>query len=271
MSATNRVPRLRRSIFPRSRWFPALGKGVVLCFLALGSAAAASDFWHSKPPDAWSEKETDQLLNNSPWARPVEIIATDLSLASRVGGLQGRRLGGFGGFGRPGGGGGAGGDGAGNLGGGSFLPSPQRLRITIRWTSAWPIVRAVARKRGNGPSEGGSGPPAVKRDGTDHGAEPDAYVYRVAVVRIPLGIDVGSDEELVAATSLVGRDGRVRHADSVRFGYEDDLQTLEFAFARTTPLTVADRMVEFKTRLGNSPIKARFRLDQMVIAGRTAL
>lgn len=244
---------------------------VLLCWLAVNSAAAAADFWRSKTPEEWSEQEVEQLLTDSPWARAVEIIAPDLSLAGRVGGLQGGRVGGLGGRGRPGAGGGAGGDGAGNLGGGSFLPPPERMRITIRWTSAWPIELAAARKRGDAPRASHSLPPAVQRDRAPDRSEPDDDVYRIAIVRIPLGLEVGSDEELRAATSLVCHGGRVLPADSVRFAYEDDLQTLEFAFTREPPLTVADREVEFRTRLGSSPIKAKFRLDRMVIAGQTAL
>lgn len=236
--------------------------GVLLCWLAVQSVSAAADFWRSKAPEVWSEKEVEQLLTNSPWARTVEIIAPDLSLAGRVGGLQGGRVGGIGGQGRPGAGGGAGGDGAGNLGGGSFLPSPTRAKITVRWTSAWPIAEAMARRRGGALDVESPTPVAEGKH------DP---AYRVALVRIPLGIAVGSDDDLRTAASLVCRGGRVWRAIAVRFTYEEDLQTIEYAFSREARLTAEDRDVEFRARVGDVPVKTKFRLDRMAIDGQPVL
>lgn len=242
---------------------------VLLAWLAVHSAAAAADFWRSKTPEAWSEKEVQQLLTDSPWARTVELIAPDLSLAGRVGGLQGGRVGGVGGRGRPGAGGGAGGDGAGNLGGGSFLPSPTRARIIVRWASAWPIRVATARRRIGDPPDVGSRSQNIGRG--QAGIDQDDGAYRIAIVQMPLGIAIGSDDELRAAASLVCRGGRVWRPVAVRFTYEDDLQALEYAFSRETPLTAEDRDVEFRARVGDAPIKATFRLDRMAIDGQPVL
>lgn len=281
MPVMRRMLPLRRA---RSRPITRRGllSGVLLYWLAVQSVGAAADFWRSKTPESWSEKEVDQLLTNSPWARTVEIIAPDLSLAGRVGGLQGGRVGGFGGSGRPGAGGGAGGDGAGNLGGGSFLPSPARAKITVRWASAWPIREATARQRARAAEDesstqaaggieqaGRAGESANAGDPGSAGRHDPAY--RIAVVRIPLGIAVGSDDELRATASLVCRGGRVWRAIAVHFTYQEGLQTIEYAFSGETPLTAEDRDVEFRARVGDAPIKTTFRLDRMAIEGQPVL
>lgn len=41
--------------------------------LALGAAAAAGETWRGKAPEAWSQEEALQVLNDSPWARTVEF------------------------------------------------------------------------------------------------------------------------------------------------------------------------------------------------------
>jgi hypothetical protein len=264
MPAIDHMRRLRPPRSPRPRRLSALGRCGLLCSFWVTTAAAAPEFWHAKPPDTWSEKEIEQLLSNSPWARTVEIIVPDMSLAGRVGGLQGGRVGGFGGQGRPGAGGGAGGHGAGNLGGGTFLPSPTRARITVRWASAGPIQAAMARRRGDRALTSESPTQTAGTHQDDRG-------YRIAVARVPLMVALGEGEELHAAAALTCRDGRVLHPTAVHFALEDDLQTIEYTFPSDTPLTVETREVEFKTRVGDAPVKAKFRIDRMVVDGRPAL
>ena len=105
----------------------------------------AIDFWEAKDFTAWSDKEVRKMLSDSPWSREVVILTPDLSLASRVGGLTGGVVGNGGRAGRAAGGGGVAGDGAGNLGGGSFLASPHRTPLVVRWASAQPVKQALAR------------------------------------------------------------------------------------------------------------------------------
>lgn len=236
---------------------------VLVCWLALASSVLGADFWDLKAPEAWSDSEARRLLSHSPWAVPVTALTSNMSLSGRVGGLQGGRVGGSGGFGRPGGGGGVGGDGAGNLGGGSFLPSPERTRLTVRWASALLIRQAVTR-RSTSVALGAASP-------TESTSDSDEGVYRIAVVGLPIALAVRTSDELVAVTTLRTKSGAARHPMAVRFDYENDLLTLEFAFSREEPFTVRDRDVEFRTEVGDARIKAAFRLDRMQLKGRLVL
>src|SRR5918996_5958650 len=78
-----------------------------MCLLA-SATLAASDFWKEKDYTAWSDREAEEMLTDSPWAQRAEIIKADMSLAHRVGGLSGgvvgRGVGSRGGFGGTGGG-----------------------------------------------------------------------------------------------------------------------------------------------------------------------
>ena len=42
-------------------------------FFLLVLSLWAADFWQAKPYTEWNDKETQRLLDSSPWARQVEI------------------------------------------------------------------------------------------------------------------------------------------------------------------------------------------------------
>ena len=72
-------------------------------------ASSHDDFWNSKDPAQWTDKETTQILNHSPWAKQASIESQ---------GNQGRMgMPGGGGMGRSGGGMGGAGGAAGDLSG----------------------------------------------------------------------------------------------------------------------------------------------------------
>ena len=157
--------------------------------------------------------------------------------------------------------GGVGGDGAGNLGGGSFLASPQRTPVVVRWVSARPVKQALA--RGN-PDRDSAASDLLLLEGT----EP---FYRVAVVGVIFSQAVGSTSELQDATHLKRKNGTLIQPAKVAFSYEGDLLTIEFAFPRTDAISLADTEVEFSTRLGTSPLKTKFKLEDLVIGNQLLL
>jgi hypothetical protein len=224
--------------------------------LAACTTLSAADFWTAKDYREWSDKEVARMLNDSPWSQHTTLAVVDMSLAGRVGGLTGGVLGTGGGTGRTRGGGGVGGDGAGNLGGGSFLPSPQQATIAIRWVSARPVKQALVR----------SG------DAVSERLDESERFYRIAIVGLPLAIAQmgGTMTELVDATALRRKNKPPIAAVDARYDYDRGLVNFEFDFPRDEPLEVADEEIEFVTSIGQ-PLKRKFKLRTMVIAGQLEL
>ena len=239
-----------------------VGMWFVVCI-----AVAVADFWESKPFTTWSDDEVDAILTDSPWSRTASVHTPNASLANRVGGLSGgvvgAGVGSRGGIGA--GGGGVGGDGSGNLGGGSFMPPPQRIRLTVRWESARPLRQASVRRQ----------------VGLDSPIPPDAEqllgrddsVYRVAVAGIPLELSeaVESLDAVQRATSLRPGDRAAIFPLDVQLRYEEDLLVIESHFSRASLILLADKEVEFITKLGPTQIKTTFTLADMTVNGRLVL
>ncbi len=239
---------------------PRVAGTVAACLMA-GVTLTAGDFWEEKDFTAWSDQEVRKLLTDSPWSRTVTLVNTEFSLASRVGGLSGgvvgQGVGSRGGFG--GAGGGVGGDGAGNLGGGSFLDSPERVNVVVRWASALPVRQAMRRRQ----------PPGQPIAAVPLSLDDEPF-YRVAVTALPPDI-ADRTGDLAGATVLTRRQGEPIHPAGVDFRYEGDLVVVEFRFPRTAAITLADQEIEFVTRVGGTTVKKKFRLKDMVFHGRLAL
>jgi hypothetical protein len=245
------IPQAARSIVAPRRTL----RTVAICLTACTTLSAA-DFWTAKDYRQWSDREVARMLNDSPWSQHATLTVVDMSLAGRVGGLSGGVLGTGGGTGRRPGGGGVGGDGAGNLGGGSFLPSPQQATIAIRWASALPVKQALVR----------SGD--AVRERLDE-SEP---FYRIAVIGLPLAIATmgGTMTELLDATTLRRKNKPPIGAADARYDFDRGLVNFEFDFPRDEPLAVGDDEIEFVTSLGQ-PLKRKFKLKTMVVNGRLEL
>jgi hypothetical protein len=245
------IPQAARSIVASRRTL----RTAAVC-LAASTTLSAADFWTAKDYREWSDKEVARMLNDSPWSQHATVSVIDTSLAGRVGGLSGGVLGTGGGAGRTRGGGGVGGDGAGNLGGGSFMPSPQQATVAIRWTSALPIKQALVRTG------------EAVHDRLD---ESERF-YRIAVVGLPIAIArmSGSMSELLDATMLRRKNNPPIGAVDARYDYDGSLVNFEFDFPRDEPLAVGDDEIEFVTSLGQ-PLKRKFKLRTMVVAGHLEL
>jgi hypothetical protein len=240
---------------------------------ALGLCAAActtllaADFWTAKPFTEWSDKEVERMLTDSPWSKKVSVSLLDVSLSSRVGGLSGgiigRGVGSRGGFG--GAGGGVGGDGAGNLGGGSFMGSPLRARLTVRWSSALPIQQALARRLG---SES-----ALASADLSTAFDVEESFYRVTVLGVSPEVTqiAGSLADLQAATILRRKASAPIGAADIEIVVEEDTPTIEFRFHRTDAISPSDQEVEFVTAFGGVSVKATFRLKDMMFGDRLGL
>ena len=212
----------------RHRWIVT----AALCALCAAGLAAA-DFWQTKPYTGWSEKEVEQMLSDSPWARKLSVV---IQMPPRESGDSGDRGGrGFG------------------------MPAPQ-LKMTLTWRSAPPVRQALARSDKSG---------ATVIDGQPFLERPPDYL--LALSNVP-GYLRGS-LPAAAKTSFLRRGQKAAiplRQGAIQQGRGGTL-TLVFAFPRTDPITLDDKEVEFITTLGTLEIKQKFKLKDLVVNGELEL
>jgi hypothetical protein len=173
-------------------------------------------------------------------------------------------------------GGGMGGD-SGMGGGGAGGGMSPTVSFLIRWVSATPVKEAFVRARLGKEAE--SSPQAKEYLGR---AETH---YVIALIGPPRqapqreGAQQGapkrgpSDEmkEKIKAVTTLHRKGKADLHPEVVEIVDGAGQTMVFRFARTDEITLEDKDVEFVTRLGQTDIKRKFSLKDMVFQGRLSL
>jgi hypothetical protein len=253
--------------------------GIVAALMV--AAVFADDFWDKKKFTDWSEKETKKILTGSPWCQPVEIAMGGGGGGGMGGGRGGRRGGGGGGGGLGGGGdlgggggggeglgggGGAGGGGGFGGGGGMDIPSAApTVTVTLRWHSALPVRQAIIKTRYG--SEAGTSPEAQKMLAREF----DQYV--VGLAGLPPMMLRGNPEEIKSAIQLRLKNKPAIQAANVSAEKTPDnrLNVIVF-FPRQQDgkplIEVSDNDVEFYAKLGNTEIKRKFKLKDMVFDGK---
>ena len=117
----------------------------ILSLLLTAALLVAADFWDSKLYTGWSEQEVEKILDDSPWARSVEVQTAAMSAGSRVlrsHGGQPRAHSGDASRGS------SGTDALRGRGpGAKDLQPTASMKVRLRWVSALPIRQAIARKR----------------------------------------------------------------------------------------------------------------------------
>ena len=221
-------------------------------------ALVAADFWDEKDFTAWSDKEVEEMLTDSPWSQKVTI-----ALSGRAGGRgEGRR--GGGGFGgrRPN-------DGRrrGRGGGGFRRPAGRpRMTVTISWRSALPVKQALVRDR-----VGINAKVSPDLEQFLVRSEPSYVVSVSGFPRWFAGPHV-SDDALLAETILQFKDRDAIVADDVKVYIEnDETVSVEYLFPRGDVIAIDDKNVEFTAQLGRIKVKEKFKLKDMVFAGKLAL
>ncbi|MCS7315084.1 MAG: hypothetical protein RMI94_07860 [Bryobacterales bacterium] len=250
----------------KKSWF-----SILLILLAGASLLAGAEFWEKKKYPEWTEKEVRKMLNDSPWARPVEI-RLDVAGGPRPGGAAGgRRRGGpvAGGAmadASVGTGMGAGEEGGG-MGRGGSLPAPDvipTVTVHVRWRTALPIKQALVRARfGN---EAASSPEAAKFLSTQE----THHIIEIAGVPAPM-LRV-KPEELKAGAQLRIKDKPPIQAVDLKGARDENRFNLYFIFPREqqgVPLIVLeDKEVEVVLKAGPLDIRRKFRLKEMIFEGR---
>lgn len=248
-------------------------------------AASHNQFWNTKDPADWNEKETSEILNHSPWAKHaiVDSGADDHAINSRDNGAatrspgsagnwggggmgQGGGMGAGGGMSQGGGMGAGGSMGQGTAGGisteardagmprDSMPPKPQ-FDVVVRWESAAPVAAALKKPL----------PDAAK-------------FYILSMSGLPLR---QANSRVPEADRRAGIEEAFKQASSLQRKGEDPIlpdrvelidQTLRFSFARDShPITAGDKEVIFATAFGRASIKAKFSPKDMTYRDQLAI
>lgn len=237
------------------------GLRLLLLLGLMTSVGYAADFWITKDFLQWSEKEVTKMLTNSPWARTVSIT---------MGGGGGMRGGGMG-RGRGGGAGGAGGGipGAG-AGGGTRVPGSyggggpgggggMQRNFVVRWLSAQPVKEALVKARyGQEAGTAEDGMAFINRDETHYVIAVSGFPGRMAQMgqRNPERFKQGSFLKRRNKENIFPEDFRIR-------GGEQEAEVV-LSFPRTHEITLVDKDVEFQMKMGQTNIRRRFKLKDMI-------
>lgn len=249
-------------------------RGIFLASAASVGMAMAAASWLKDDPSQWTSEDVYQILNNSPWSRPVKV-----TVAARGGGYgdPGPGNGGGGGTwgeGVPGGGMGRGGGGwgGGGMGGrrnrGGLPPAEQSNPVTVQWQSALPVRLAEAKM------SGGTVDPATIKPLNE---------YVIAVVGLPKsgfgsqrstsgGEDSDDDkltDHLKVITVLSFGDERL-NPTKVELNQGRDGRTI-FHFEKSEPVTVHDKDADFRITSDRMEIRRKFALKDMQYQGKLEL
>ena len=219
----------------RARHLAAL----TLSLAVAATGLSAANFWDAKPYTEWSEKEVEEMLSDSPWARKVSVVIPIPPRATEDAGGRG---------------------GGGDAGGRGFpIPAPQ-LKLVITWRSATPVRQALIRLPNGATNAGVDQQPLL---------EPSPY-YTITVAGMPA--------RYIRATASAGTTTFLRRAKKAPIALaQGGLQqggavfTMIFAFQRTDAITLDDKEVEFVTTIGTIEIKKKFTLKDLVFNGELEL
>lgn len=249
----------------------------VAVLLNAGVLLAASN-WPNGDPSQWTSSDVYRILNNSAWSKTTKIKVSDEGLtglgtqAPQDGnntsgtwsnsGQMPTRMGGTGRRGMGGGSYGGGSRGSGNRP--SNTPNSQPAQVTVQWQSALPVRLATAKKSGSNDEASLN--------------TPDEYV--IAVIGLPMryiggrsasadsGDTNSSDDDrrladrLKSASSLLRSGHEPLSPTKVEIDQGADGRIL-FYFAKTEPITVKDKAVEFRIAMQSMDLRKRFVLKDM--------
>lgn len=224
--------------------------------LACAAVFGATEVWNIKDSSIWTDAEANSILNKSPWAKQVKAQAGQGGQAQRGGRGMGRR----GGMGYPGGGGGYPGGGRGGQ------TNAQPMNVVVRWESAKPVREAEARlQKLNASSSDSENKPAVT-------SFENHYVISVIGLRAGSGGRNQSDDggsagqardQLLTYTQLVLKNKAPLSPDDIKVKNRDGANEIQFFFAKTSPITMDDKEVTFRTTINRLKVEDKFDLKKM--------
>jgi hypothetical protein len=219
-------------------------KKIVGLLFLFACCLMAADFW-TKPYTEWADKDLQKMIKESPWAHTISV-----SMGGPVMGIE------AGGGGGRGGGGGGGGD--------APVPGTREPEVVIRWQSAMPIRQAVVRLK--------FGAEAGKSDDAQKYLAKEQTTYELVLSGPMMPFLRGKPEDvaknLSEVTFLTSKEKGAIKPTSIQVGKPGPSMDVLIDFPRTTPYTLDDKEVEFSTKLGNTTVKNKFRLKDMVYSGK---
>ena len=197
--------------------------------LLAGAVLAAADFWEETEFTAWSDKDVEQMMNDSPWAKRLTVRFPRPTRAS----------------------------GGGRFGGG-FRPgtSTPQTRLVIQWPSAQPIRQAMVRGR---IEQGGTVDPEAQAF-----LDQSAPGYVVAVTGLPGQFGRLTPEALMAETRLERKGKSPIVPAQAQPQRAERGVTIVYLFPKDDAIVLEDQEVEFITKVGDVTIKKKFTLEDMV-------
>ena len=209
--------------------------------------AASKEFWDTKDPGEWTKEEIDQLLNQSPWAKPANISfnnsggTLNVPWPARIG--QGNSYPGTTTTSRSG----TPGD------RGKNASSPLAFQAVIRWETARP-VRLAER---------------------NHAFDDSQFYVLAAIGDFPSTGDANEDlaareqrrEMLQEFTRLERKGDRTIYLDRI----EPIAAGLRFYFSRIEPIKESNKEITFSTKVGPLEFKVKFPLKDMFFRGKLEL
>ena len=217
-----------------------LGLFFIYVYLASGDEA-----WKTKRVADWTEQETKEVLNNSPWAMMTTVAVKKEEKKSHGSGPV---------VGIPG---------IGRRRSEPAQPAPEipaatdsATSLNIRWESALPIREAELKARE-------TNAPVVDED---H--------YAIAVYGLPskLAKDAKGEGDRLKGQASLKREGqkdlKPTHVDVIQ---REDGVVAVFLFARDKEITARDTRVEFEALVGQYQISQAFQIGQMMYQGKLEL
>ncbi len=253
-----------------------------------------ANFWEKKDFKAWTEKEVQKILFNSPWAKSLSVPVGPPMAAMPRGGRRGGGMGGGGGIpggggGIEGGGGGGGMPGGGRRGGmGPDMPMERTVKVLFRWISALPVRQAIARSRFGDELDG-------EEAGKILNLQDNRYI--LAVSGLPRGMAFGGGkrkgkgkdkeagppqdpeaqrqaaiEQLKQRASLRVKGKEPVHPNHVQLNVQQAAADVYFFFPKGQDggldISLDDKEVEFRLETRNRTLKRKFKLKDMVYKGK---
>ena len=196
--------------------------------LLAGAVLAAADFWEETEFTAWSDKDVEKIMNDSPWAKRLTVRFPRTPRESRGG-----RFGGF----RPG-------------------TSTPQTRLVIQWQSAQPIRQAMVRGR---IEQGGTVDPEAQAF-----LDQSAPGYVVVVTGLPGQFGRLTPEALMAEARLERKGKSPIVPAQAQPQRAERGVTIVYLFPKDDAIVLEDKEVEFITKVGGVTIKKEFTLEDMV-------
>ena len=243
-------------------------KHLLTSTLICSSVLLAADFWQSKKPSEWTEKEARKMIESSPWVKDVQPSMNAPVIGGGLGGRSGRGGASMGGM--------SGGNmsadaGAmnGPMGGPMAAPEVSGMqvpKIKVAFETATPVAEAKARI-------------AIKD--VFQAIRGEFVVVSVAGMRSMGAPRQGGDDpnrskemqaRLLQLTTLKVKDDKVYQPADAKIQQTPTGSVMLFAFPRKElQITPEDKQVTFKTTMGPMEISVKFNLKDMVFDQKLSL